>query len=135
MPTSPSPALTLSLSKGADAGAVLDPRRDRDGERLLLAHAALAGAAAARLLDDPAGALAGRAGALDGEEALLRAHPPMALAGRAADRLGAGLGARALARIAGGQGRHADIGLLALEGLFEADLEIVAEGADAALAL
>src|SRR5882724_13523044 len=107
MPLSPSPALTLSPSKGANPGAVLDPRRDVDGQCLLLAHAALAAAALARLLDHPSGALARGAGALDGEEALLGAHPPGALAGRARHRLGAGLGARPLAALAGGQGRHA----------------------------
>src|SRR5439155_22258526 len=114
----------LALAGEADAGAVLDPGRDRDAQRLLLAHAALAGAAPARLLDDAAGALAGRAGALDGEETLLRAHAAMALAGRAGDRLGAGLGAAAVADLAGGQGRHADIGLLAPEGLLQGDLEV-----------
>jgi hypothetical protein len=59
----------------------------------------------------------------------------MTLAGRAGHRLGAGLRAAPLAHLAGGQGRHPDIGLLALEGLFQGDLEIVSEVAAAALAL
>src|SRR6185437_2573301 len=121
----------LALAGEADAGAVLDAGRDRDGEGLLLAHAALAGAGAARLLDDAAGALARGAGALDGEEALLRAHAARALAGRAVDRLRPRLGAAPLAGLALRQGRHAHARLLALEGVFQADLEVVSEVAAA----
>src|SRR6185437_43605 len=52
----------LALAGKADPGAVLDPRRDVDGERLLLAQPSLPRAGPARALDDPAGALTGRAG-------------------------------------------------------------------------
>src|SRR6185437_1139828 len=79
----------------ADARAVLHPRRDGDIERLLLAHAALAAAAAARIVDHLAGAVAGGTGALHGEEALLRAHPAAAAAGRAIGRPRARFGAAA----------------------------------------
>jgi hypothetical protein len=59
----------------------------------------------------------------------------MALAGRAGDRLGAGLGAAPLAGVARRQRRHPHARLLALEGVLEADLEIIPEVAAAALAL
>jgi hypothetical protein len=95
----------------------------------------VAAARLARLLDDAAGALAAGAGALDGEEALLRADPPAALAGRAGDRLRSRLGAAPLAALAGDQRRHPDAGLLALEGVLQADLEIVAQVVAAALRL
>src|SRR5947209_2843342 len=76
----------FALAGEADAGAVLDPGRDIDRQCLLAADAALATAALARFLDDLSRALAGGAGALDREEALLRAHPSVALAGAASDR-------------------------------------------------
>ena len=93
---------------------------------------ALAAAGLARRLDDPARALAGGAGSLDREEALLRAHPSAAVAGRAGDRLRAGLGAAAFALVAGDQGLHADGRLLAAERVLERDLEVVAQIAAAA---
>src|SRR6185312_1397660 len=61
----------LALAGEADARAVLDAGRDVDLERLVAPHAALAGTGAARLVDHLARAMAGRAGALYGEEALL----------------------------------------------------------------
>ena len=91
------------------------------------AHAALAGAAAARLVDHLARAVAGMAGALDGEEALLGAQPAAAMAGRALLRLGAGLGAAAVADLAGDRARHAHRGFGAAIGLFQGDLEIEAQ--------
>src|SRR5206468_3101011 len=81
----------LALAGEPDACAVLDPGWDVDVERALLAHAALAAAGAARPLDDLAGPVAGRAGALDREEALGRAHLPVAAAGLARRGLGAGI--------------------------------------------
>ena len=51
-----------------------------------LLDAALAAAGAAGILDHPPGAVAGGAGALEREEALLRPHPAAAVAGRAGDR-------------------------------------------------
>src|SRR5690606_19936827 len=98
-----------------------------DGKRLFLVHAAGAAADLAGFLDHPAHAAAGRAAALDGEEALLGADLAMALAGRAGDRLRAGLGAGAVAGLAGNRRGHADLGRLALEAVFQRDLEIVAQ--------
>ena len=60
---------------------------------LLLLDAAFAAAGAAGIGDHLAGAVAGRAGPLDHEEALLRAHLAAAVAHAAAARAGAGLGA------------------------------------------
>ena len=117
----------LALAGEPDARAVLDAGRDVDLERLLATHATLAGAAAARLVDHLAGAVTGMAGALDGEEALLGAQPPAALAGRALLRLGAGLRAAAVADLAGDGARHAHRGFRAAIGLFQRDLEIEAQ--------
>jgi hypothetical protein len=117
----------LALAGQADARAVLDAGRDVDLERLLAPHAALARAVLARLVDDLARAVAGVAGALDGEEALLRPQPAVAFAGRALVRLGAGLGAGAAADLAGDRARHPDRGFGAAIGLLERDLEIEAQ--------
>src|SRR6185312_5570324 len=117
----------LALAGQADARAVLDAGRNVDGQRLLLAHAALAAAVPARILDDAAGAVAGGAGALDGEEALLRPDAAGAVAGRAVDRLRARRRTAPAAGVARRQRRHAHIRLLALEGLLERDFEIVAQ--------
>ena len=51
----------------------------------------------------------------------------MAAAGRALPRLRARIGAGAGAGLAGDRGRHADRGVLAGEGLFQPDLEVVAQ--------
>ncbi len=93
----------LALAREPDARAVLDAGGDGHRQHLLLARAALAAALAAGILDDAAGAMAGGAGALDGEEALLRAHPPVAIAGGAGHRLRAAGGAAAVAGFAGRQ--------------------------------
>jgi hypothetical protein len=84
-------------------------------------------AGAAGVLHHLAGAVALRAGLLDGEEALL--HPDLArsVAGRAGDRLGARLGAGAFAGAALVHGRNADARIGAARRLFERDLEVVAQ--------
>src|SRR3546814_3331466 len=64
----------LAFAGETDPGTVLDARRNVHRQRLLLALAAGAATAAARVLDHLADAAAGRAGPLDGEEALLCAH-------------------------------------------------------------
>ena len=73
----------LALAGEADAGAVLDARRNVDRERALAGDAARAAAVGARIVDDLAAPVAVRAGALDREEALRRAHAAVAAAGRA----------------------------------------------------
>ena len=84
-------------------------------------------ASAAGLVDHLAGALTGRAGALDGEEALLGPHPAAAAAALAGDRLGAALGAAAAAVVAGHRGRHADLRALAVVGVLQGDFHVVAQ--------
>src|SRR5688572_23477012 len=117
----------FALAGEADAGAVLDAGGDRHLQRLVLGGAALAVAGRARLLDHLAEAAAGRAGPLDGEEALGRAHLAVAAAGRAVDRLGALLAAGAVARRARLGAGHADGRLLAGERFLERDLHVVAQ--------
>jgi len=68
-----------------------------------------------------------RAALLDREEALLQADLAAALAGRTGFRLRARLGAGALAGLAGFHRRDADLGLGAEGGLFEGDLNVVAQ--------
>src|SRR6266542_147147 len=131
----------LALAAEADARAVLDTGGNVDLERLVAPRAALAHAGAARLVDHLACPVAGMAGALDGEEALLGPQTAAAMAGRALLRLGAGLGATALAGLAGDRRRHAHRGFGAAIGLLKRDLEIEAQilaahvGASAAAAL
>ena len=66
----PAPHPGLAFAGEPDAGAVLDARRDVDRERALARDAARARAGRARIVDHLAAALAGRAGALEREEAL-----------------------------------------------------------------
>src|SRR6185312_13650446 len=110
-----------------DTRAVLDTGRNGDVEHLLLARAALAAARTAWLVDHLAGAMTGRAGALHGEEALLRADAAGAAAGRAIDRLRSCFRAAAVTGITRRERRHADLRLASFESFLERDLEIVAE--------
>src|SRR4051812_47578689 len=73
----------FALAGETDARAFLDAGGNVDAERALAPHAALAAARLARLLDDLALAVTARTGALDGEEALLRANLALAATGRA----------------------------------------------------
>ena len=78
----------LALAGQPDAGAGLDARGDVDRQRRSFSTRPAPCADLAGVLDDLAGAAAGRAGPLDGEEALLRADLAHAGAGRAGLRLG-----------------------------------------------
>src|SRR5690606_12318671 len=102
-------------------------RRNIHGQRPLAHDAARAGAGRARIVDDLAAPLAGRAGALDREEALGGTNLAEAGTRRAARWLGAGLCSRTGAFLAGDTGRHADLSRLAGVGLREGNLEIVPE--------
>nr|GFD53266.1 hypothetical protein [Tanacetum cinerariifolium] len=86
-----------------------------------------AAAGRARFRNDLAAAVALRAGLLDREEALLHAHLAVAGAGRTGDRLGARLGAAAVAGVALVPARHADRGVEAGGCLLQRDLEVVAQ--------
>src|ERR1700730_1322551 len=123
----PAARARFALAAEADARAVLDAGGDVDLQGLVAPHPALAHAAAARLVDHLARTVAGMAGTLDGEEALLGAQPATAVAGRALLRLGTGLGAAAVADLAGHRARHAHRGFGAGIGLFQGDLEIEAQ--------
>src|SRR5690606_34756957 len=117
----------LALAGEADAGTVLDALRDVHLQRFLAVDAARPVAGAAGLVDHLSGAMAGGAGALDGEEALLGAHAAAAVAGLAADRLGAALGAAAVAGVARNGARHPDLRRLAAERVLESNLHVVAK--------
>src|SRR5262249_32734271 len=80
-----------------------------------------------RPVDGLTAAMARRAGALDGEEALAGAHLALAAAGWAGLRPRAGLGAGATARIADHLGRDPDGRRLAGKGFVEGDLHVVAQ--------
>src|SRR5690606_22659412 len=99
----------LPLLGEADAGAVLDAFGDVDRELAMLLPPPLPAAIGAGLVHHLAPALADRTGALDGEEALRRAHLAVAVALPAGMGAGARLGARALAGVASRQGRHVDL--------------------------
>ena len=71
--------------------------------------------------------MAGRASALDHEEALLRPNFAVAAAHGAAALAGARLGARTLAGLAGLRDFDLDLGLLAVEGLVQADFHVIAQ--------
>src|ERR1700722_10527995 len=117
----------LALAGQADAGAVLDAGGNVDRQRTLPRHAAGAGAFVARVFNRLPAAVTGGAGALDGEETLLRPHTPMSAAGlagrgpRAGARPGAGAG------FASDRSRHANSRGLAVKRLFERDLEVIAQ--------
>src|SRR5262249_9028699 len=85
--------------------------------------------------DDLAGATALGAGALDGEEALTGAHLAVTRTGGAGLGAVARFGARTAAGLAADHGRHLDLGVAAVEGFFQADIEIVAQVLAAVLPL
>src|SRR5262245_15954713 len=110
-----------------DARAILHARRNIDRERALPCHAARTGTVRARILDHLAAALAGRAGALEREESLGMADPPLTTTRRTGARPGAGLGTAARAGLADDGRRDADLRGLAAKGLLEGDLHVVAQ--------
>src|SRR5688572_26990752 len=117
----------LPLAGQADAVALVHAGGDLHLQGLVLLDAAGPAAGRAGVGDHLAAAVAGGAGLLDGEEALRQAHRARAVAGLALLGLGARLGARAVAGLAGLHGRDADLGLGAARGLLERDLEVVAQ--------
>lgn len=76
----------LALTRQANACAAFDARRNGNGQRTFLARASDALAALARIFDDFARALTGRACMLNREKALLHAHASVPVAGRACHR-------------------------------------------------
>src|SRR5690606_26215748 len=116
-----------ALTGKTDAGSGLDPGRDVDAERPVLADPSSPGAARAGILDDLPAAGTGRTGALDGEEALLCPHLAHAGTGGTGNRLRASLGAGAAADIAGDRGWHGDRRLPPPVGFLERHPQVVAE--------
>src|SRR6267378_1977701 len=120
-------AARLALAVQANAVAGIDPGGYGDGQGLFLAHPALTVAGIAGVADDLASALAARAGLLDGENRLLHAHLALTVAGIAGLGCSALGGARTLAGLALGQGGNLDLGVGAEHGLFEIELQLVAQ--------
>ncbi len=71
--------------------------------------------------------MAGRAGPLDHEEALLGPDLAVTAAQVAAARAGAGFGARAITGLASCGDLDLDLRLLAVEGVFQADFQVIAQ--------
>ena len=120
MPASPSPASRIRAQ-------VLDPGRDVHRQGPLARNAAAARARLTRFLDDLAAALAGHAGALDGEKALACADLAETLARRAGDGARPCLGPRAAASVAGHGSRDTNLRRLADESLGKKNLHVVFE--------
>src|ERR1700749_2298867 len=123
----------LAFAGEADARAFLDAGRYVDGERTLLLHMALAFALLARIADDLSGTAALRAGAFDGEEAVLRAHLADTGTGRTLLGFRARFRTGTATTFASDRRRHGDLCGATLEGFFERDFEIVAKIAAAVL--
>src|SRR5690606_13353332 len=123
----PAAQARLALAAEANARAVVDAGRDLDLQGALLVHAALAAAGGAGIGNELLDAMAGRAGALHHEEALLGADLAAAVAGPAQLGLRPRLGAAAVALAAGDGGGAGDRCGLAAMGFLEGDLEIVSE--------
>jgi len=73
----------LAFARQPDSRAFFDARRNVDGEGTFFLYMRVAAARLAGIAYDATAAVAARAGALDGEEALLRAHFARARAGGA----------------------------------------------------
>ena len=84
-------------------------------------------AVTARIGDHGPSAPATGTGLLDGEEALLHAHLPGAVAGRAGVGLGPRLGAGTTAELALHRGRDSDLDLFARYGLLQAQAQVVTQ--------
>src|SRR5262249_13516272 len=117
----------LAFASEADAGAILDAGRNIDGQLALAHHPSFAAAIGTRIRNDLPAPMATGTGALDGKEPLTGPHLAGAATGRADRRLGAGVGAGAGATFASDAGRHADLRGLAVEGLHQRDLHVVAQ--------
>src|SRR5438067_13431405 len=115
----------VTFARQADALAVVDARRDLDGQRPLLYDPPAPRAAPARILDHPPRAAASPAG-LRAHELAERAprhvlHVAAALAGRARDGARPGLGAAAVAAVAGDAHLHGHLARRARRRLDEVD--------------
>ncbi|MCY1420559.1 hypothetical protein D9M71_361860 [compost metagenome] len=121
----------LAFARQANAITGVDAGRYFDRQGLVLFHPAFAMAGVARVGDDLALAMAARAGLLHREEALLHAHLADTAAGRARDRSGAFLGTGTVARLAVDQRRYTNVDCGTAHGLFQVQLQRVAQVAAA----
>src|SRR6185369_10527103 len=90
----------LTFSGQPDAIAFIHTGWNLDRKRFLLLQATRTAAGCTRTLDDFAAALAFRTSLLDRKETLGHAHLPLAVTGRAGNRLAAGLRTATLASLA-----------------------------------
>ena len=118
-------AARLPFAGQTDTGAILHAGGNGYLQRALALHGAQALTNPAGIAYHPTGAAAGRAGPFDHEEALLRAHLALAVAG-AAGQVGTRLIGRsgAIARLARQPGRYPQIGLGAGKRIAQADLDL-----------
>src|SRR5262245_49955272 len=117
----------LPLTGQTDARALLDACGNVDRERALFLHMASAAALLAWMAHDAPLPAALGARALDGKEALARAHLAVACARCARLGLGSAFRARSAAPFAQHKRGHADLGGLAAIGVLERDLHVVAQ--------
>ncbi len=113
----------FAVARGADAHARVDARGNLHFQGLLLLDAATAMTGRAGLGNELARAVAGRTGLLHGERSHALRHLTAAMAGRAGDGLGAGLGAAAVASAAFFPAGDAQAFVHAVCGIFEADFQ------------
>src|SRR5258706_1807435 len=116
-----------AFARQTDAGALFHSRRYVHIQSAFLLHQTRAAADLAGIADDLAAAAAGRAGALDGEEALGGSDLAVTGAGGAGLGAGARFRARARAAVAGQHGRDFDFRSAAGEGFFPTDFQILAQ--------
>ena len=117
----------IAFARQANARAVFDT--GGNGNRQIAGLACLPAAATIRagLGNDLSAALAAMTGALNGKKPLLRAHFAVPLAGRASAGLGARLGTRTAATLAGGGAGQIDLALGAVKGFLQADINLGAQ--------
>ncbi|MNF47597.1 hypothetical protein D3C84_288040 [compost metagenome] len=117
----------LAFAGQANAITGIDTGRNLHRQGLVLFHPAMAMAGAARIGDHLAAAMAARTGLLHREEALLHAHLTDTATGGTGHRRGAFLRPGAFADLAIDQGRHPDVDRSTAHGLFQIQLQGVAQ--------
>ena len=126
-PGGPPFAAGLAFLREAQLRAVVDAGRNVDLQLALAAQIAFAAALLAGTADDLAAPAALRAGAAHGKKRLLVNHFAAAAADGAGDQAVFGLGAFAFAAPALFQARNLNVDGQAAHGVFEADLQVVAD--------
>src|SRR5208282_2298809 len=117
----------LALACEANAIVLVDAGRNFHRQRLVALGAPGAAAVGAGIGNDLAGAVALRAGLLDGKETLRHPHLALAVAGGTGLGLGPRLSPGAMAGRALLHGRNADLGLGAARRFFQREFQVVAQ--------